>query len=130
MIGFDPNQTVKISPVELMHLPEEERPSYEYRLMSSREHKKVNQLFREADTTGDDDGYLDKVFEGIKVGLVGWHNQRVPFTGPDDIDNVDDVMTPADAWDMRNRLLGELMLKQMDKKKSVWQSVISQAKST
>lgn len=94
--------------------PEDQRPSLTCRYLSVRDYRRLDRLFSETYDLKEFDQVYTKLLEGLQTVLVGWKNQPIPFAPAE----LETVLTPAELLEVRNRLLSEMTLSELDKKKS------------
>jgi hypothetical protein len=89
-------------------------PKLIFRYLSARDNDKLDKLFEDA--TLSDDIYLGtaKALEGISLALVGW-TYKTPFKSSE----IDNVLTRADIFELKNNLSVLMTISQSEKKVSV-----------
>lgn len=81
--------------------PEETRPTFICRFMTRREHRRVDELVKQAYASKKDDECFALLVDALRVGIVGWRNVKdhagneIPF----DLSNVDAVLTDREIWE-------------------------------
>lgn len=93
--------------------PADARPTFLFRYPSLRDFKRIAALFAESESATDPDEMIAKATGGISHRLCGWRNMGTPY----DPANLEAVITSADMWEMRNRLLGEMTISESEKKR-------------
>lgn len=98
MLALDPRETYEV------RLPTDPRAVFVFRHMTLREFRRAGKVYdRGIDRTFD--GMLDDLLAAIRMNLVGWR-EIISAQGaaiPYDPENLEDVLTHQEAWD----LLGE-----------------------
>jgi len=88
-----------------------------FRFLTAREWLQVSRMFDESFTIEDNAKALEKMLEAIKAPLVDWQIEGKPYD-PSELDN---VLTYADAVELRHNLLAKMTIEEHDRKNSVRQ---------
>jgi len=123
-ICLDPEQTFDLPLSNDAATADAERPAFTFRFMATRDWLKMERLMTEADAEETASGRMQKVYDALRVPLVGWQNMRDHTGAPIAYDpaDLDLVTSPADAAELAQRVLAEAVAKETELKKSAWQS--------
>lgn len=122
-IAFDPNQTLELT---LWHEKEmDRRPTFIFRFLSAREHLAVAEAFDAYDQATGDPDMIATAVRGIRVGLVDWRHvtDRAGRLVAFEPDRLEDILTSLELQEIKDRLLMEMALTELDRKKSAWPSL-------
>lgn len=126
---LDTNETCEL--VLTTDKGKENKPTFLLRFLSHRDWMRAAHLIDEAEElletkpTGNTSRELSrnaielsgkafgKTVEAFKIALVGWKNIDIPF----DPNKLEDILSDWDAAEIRNKMLDELTITELDKKK-------------
>ena len=89
-----------------------------FRFLTGREWFRVARMMDETFHIESDAKTLEQLLEAFAIGLVGWQVEGKPY----DPTELDDVLTFADALELRRELLSRMTLAELDRKNSARQS--------
>ena len=116
-VALDPNETYDY--VILTDRQRENPPTLVFRFATCREQRKIAMLFDESDKADDVDASMELRCEAVGILLLNWRNffdregQPVPFNA----EMLDSILSDNDLTELDGRLLKELSVSEMDKKK-------------
>lgn len=110
---IDPNDTFEYTLLDDVEKPVETRPAFIFRYVSGTEYRTIRRLFKQSFLETDEEKHFDCMYEAIKVGLVNWRNTGIDF----DLNKIADVINNVDAIELREQLLEQMTISQVDKKK-------------
>ena len=114
MVSVDINDTFELVLIQHEEKPKD-KPTLIFRFISYSDFKKIDKLFTESNNSKTSEEADNKTHEAIKIALVGWQNYPISF----DPSKLDEILSLADLIEIKDRLLEEATLKEMDKKKSL-----------
>jgi len=100
--------------------PPEERPTFVFRFLTGREWKKVAAIQESIDEGMKGSEAIDRIFEALALGVVGWRNIRgrdgrpIPFAA----ESLDLALTVKEAAELAARMLAQTDAGGEDRKKS------------
>jgi hypothetical protein len=116
-IALDSNETVDVVLKLEEHLPEGQRPSFTCRYMTCRQTIQYQKALEKAYEEKDDAKASALLDDALLIAVVGWKNIAVAFSK----DTFDDVLTPAEKWELASKIPASVRLTELDKKKLLWQ---------
>lgn len=113
-IASDPDKTVPFSLKNDRNKPEESRPTFLCKFLTSRERRAITDLTNKAYEEKDDTKAAELMNKATAVGVIGWKNFGLPFS----IDAIQDVLTDLERWELLREYPYAVSLSEIDLGKS------------
>jgi hypothetical protein len=113
-ISADPSRRADFSLKIDADKPQESRPTFECRFLTSRQRAEQRRLCKAAATEKDDVEANKLLNQAIGIGVVGWRNFDNPFS----IEAIGDALTDLERWELAWDYPSAVELAEFDLKKS------------
>jgi len=122
-LACDPNQTFRVHLDSDADKPDESRPDFEFRFLTGREWKACVTVDDRIEGAENAVAILDDVLDLLRPLLVGWRNMtdRTGRPMPFDKAGLEDLVNPAEAWELLGKVMGHNRLDGDDLGKSASQ---------
>ena len=130
-IAIDPNETYSYVISTDRALPPETQPTLVFHFPTGRQQIQIADLFDRADNATSTKESLTLRFEAVRVILAGWHNftDREGNAVEYDPARLEDVLSDNDLTELHARLLREMSMAELEKKRFALSSPSSSAGS-
>ena len=114
-LGLDPDATVELWLDSDADKPIDSRPVFLFKFLTYRKFRQVQELRKRAIESTTDEQFNAAINEALLIGLSGWRNMNgIAFS----VEAIDDVLTPAEKWELICDYPAKVNLTETDRKNS------------